>query len=1152
MAKAGAARVFFDVIGQLQSEKLLGDTRAAMVVQEAIVLDTISSIADTFSESTSYIIDAVNSVTAAFFEFEEQFVRVRKFYNAGEGEVRAFAEAAQEMGHAFAFTGAESLAAAARTAQLKAVLGSQLAVIEATRQGLLMAQVGEMETELGMNRFIALAQQTQFLMGGLTQAQYDNLTAEQQANLVREASIHALNQLNTIENTSVATMEDITFVLNQFASQADIAGESIGDMAAMSALLLETGEEVSRAGTGLRMIYQRLGNANNEATKAIAELIPGLDAQGVAQLKLTDVIERITPAYNAMSAEEKRALAVSIAGSRHYIKFLKIMENQHRLTQMQTDAFNTLYPAIEEFENKTKSAVFQATQMEAKINDMKVAIGEDLAEAYMTSYRAQETFLKGAKAVLEIPGMDKVAGNVIAASNAYQQLIQPLAELALRVVGITVAFKAYQASRPDAINKTRIEAMEYKKLYDARTLENLANEKGILTTFRSATALNREQQSVLSSANALVRKRQAERGALEEKIRNIRAKKEDALLALQEAQSAGEAEKALRKLSGALRSQGNQLQKNIALRGQSMTNQRIANNDLIFEKQISQQLIATKATREVIDKRSITTMFQSLGLQEKINQSLTAHANAMANEVVLSEQLDSKTLKRLTTRQADLLSLQEEARHRLMVLQTERAELLSKGKTTIAIDEKIAKTRENIMTLNQERIAITQVITADEQLAVAQKKAGASTMSFTQSMKASHAAMIEGNMYLKTTQKTLMGFSLLFPMIVDGSKQMSATMYTMSLMMLSQAIPAIIKMTKGIKSMGMALHMSTGGLTAITGALVTLGAYLGFELFDSIFGDNFNSDLDNLGGLNDELNRTSAILAELSGTAGQEAVLTGVFDMSFNDLKQNAELAQQTLDDIHTRRLRFEQAHEAAVKRGDVATANAYEDQISKLSVVEQQVSAITEAQDFLSNADFDMGQQMLDSLVLTEKELTKRIAGMEVKYGEVYTVGYVTPEGALKEVASFEGYYEDIFSEFADGNEALNEAQKVYNKELASIRNAYFADGDEFTKEYYESLLKVEKDGQDDLADSHKQFYDTLTQQQNEFANAREELFFGERSNFTGAIYKQITQGGVESLLHKVELIQTNNFNGMTLPEMVEQVTQGVTAELRAQGVPI
>jgi len=68
-------------------------------------------------------------------------------------------------------------------------------------------------------------------------------------------------------------------------------------------------------------------------------------------------------------------------------------------------------------------------------------------------------------------------------------------------------------------------------------------------------------------------------------------------------------------------------------------------------------------------------------------------------------------------------------------------------------------------------------------------------------------------------------------------------------------------------------------------------------------------------------------------------------------------------------------------------------------------------------------------------------------------------------------------------------------------------------------------------------------------FANAKEELFFGQRQNFTGALYKQVAQGGIENLLHKTEIIQTNVFNGMTLPEMVSKVADGVLVELDNRG---
>ena len=101
---------------------------------------------------------------------------------------------------------------------------------------------------------------------------------------------------------------------------------------------------------------------------------------------------------------------------------------------------------------------------------------------------------------------------------------------------------------------------------------------------------------------------------------------------------------------------------------------------------------------------------------------------------------------------------------------------------------------------------------------------------------------------------------------------------------------------------------------------------------------------------------------------------------------------------------------------------------------------------------------------------------------------------------------------------------------------------------EYYANLLDVQGNANSDMLEADRQLYNDLASEQNQFANAREELFFGTRANFTGAIYKQVTQGGVESLLHKVEIVQSNTFNGYNTEEMVDRVTKGVLEEIRAQ----
>ena len=57
-------------------------------------------------------------------------------------------------------------------------------------------------------------------------------------------------------------------------------------------------------------------------------------------------------------------------------------------------------------------------------------------------------------------------------------------------------------------------------------------------------------------------------------------------------------------------------------------------------------------------------------------------------------------------------------------------------------------------------------------------------------------------------------------------------------------------------------------------------------------------------------------------------------------------------------------------------------------------------------------------------------------------------------------------------------------------------------------------------------------------FAGSREEMFFGFKAgNVTGDLVKQVQVAGVENFVQNTEVIQTNNFNGMTTQEVAQEI---------------
>ena len=397
-----------------------------------------------------------------------------------------------------------------------------------------------------------------------------------------------------------------------------------------------------------------------------------------------------------------------------------------------------------------------------------------------------------------------------------------------------------------------------------------------------------------------------------------------------------------------------------------------------------------------------------------------------------------------------------------------------------------------------------------------------------------------------------MGFSMILPMVVEDQRQFSAMSYGVAVMIGTQLIPAIISLNKGIRTLGVTSAIASGGLTVLAMGVGALAAYAGFEIFDDIFGDKLRSQVDDIAELNSELDTTASILKDLQGPSGGGAVLPGLIDVSYNDLKQNSDLTIKTYEDVQNRLDGLRANREAAEKAGESDLASMYSERINEMEVIESKIKSIRDAQKLVNGEMQIATEEMKNQLTIEDQ----RFSGVHGLPAQRFVVGFdYDGDGKIddetfrtEDLYSFQdtdGFTEDYY-------DMQKKAYKKYTNERDKLKVDYANEDHMFMVDYYTNLLTVTEDGNQALIDADRVMYDTLARDQEEFANAREELFFGERSNFTGAIYKQITQGGVESVLHRVEFIQTNNFNGMVLEEMVEQVSRGVVDELRSLGVPL
>jgi len=452
--RAGASRVFFDIVGTFQADRLIHDAKASKAVFEALYLDTFSGIQEAGQEIGDMFTDMLDVVIPVTREIEEARIQLEKFLDADAGQMRELAEDIQDIGLEFGFAADSAMEAGAKMAQLSGVLGTASLPV-GTEVGMMFGLISGMETDVAMQRLINLQQQTKFM----TENVKDEMSEREKANQIRRDSIRVLDQLNTVENRSVATMEQITFVMNQFASQAQLTNESIASMAALSATLIEAGEEQGKGGRALRMMYARLGADINGSRKAVEDLgIAVADNEGNMRA-LSDVLVDLAAAYHTMSGEEQTALAQQVAGNRHYTRLIKLLENVDRVKELEFEATIAMFPAMDEIDRRRDTELFKLQEAEAAYKNYTGQLGDELLPVLTSVTKRQTEFTKSLVDIAQTPFIGQLIKMPLGIIKTFQAFAGPATSMLLSLQNINVAMQT-QAVISRALKGDQIATLE--------------------------------------------------------------------------------------------------------------------------------------------------------------------------------------------------------------------------------------------------------------------------------------------------------------------------------------------------------------------------------------------------------------------------------------------------------------------------------------------------------------------------------------------------------------------------------------------------------------------------------------------------------------------------------------------------------------------
>ena len=1006
------------------------------------------------------------------------------------------------------------------------------------------------------------------------------LSAEEQANEVRANSARLLDELNTIENRSAANMGQITHVMNQFASSGQLAGDSISYMAAASATLIEAGEEQGKAGRAMKMMYARLGaNTGNMAQVLEGVGVATRGANGELR-SMEDVIGDLAAVYPSLTEEQQLQAAQALAGNDHYVRAIKLIQGHTRTTNLNTMAIDRMDSAVDEANKKLQDQAYLLKQSEAGLYNAKAAVGDALVPQ-MIKFNNESARMNNAMADILNSNNAMVDAFVDGGYflQRYMRLYAPLGEAILNMMSLNVALRTQQAimrglAQQDVVRasayggRSQMQAYNLTQMHKELALVDMIQKidnRGIemkraeiqLQDIKSGKqfAFNQKQMEGIRTELAALQLKNAAEVSAAENIRMIQAA------------GATNTRKAINSRVEAI----NLLQSEVAvLKGRNVeeevTQQKLAQqmatgklltqdkrnsltisqqqNYLLEDGRFKRAVAGEVAKQQLITETAIAQKEAEINQQLKFRLPIHHLIKGMGDQEIQQQNARMKVLQGIVGQElghvlakkasGQATGMQTQAEAALAVITVQGNSILG---TKLSLSQKQTQLADLAANVSLE-LAAAYGVEATELMSIITKLPmyNALMEKATKQAQMQFMAQQRVNSVMMGTSMILGVASMLFSMIGDDAE---SARIAMILMMLSM-VPMTVQM---FKTAGGAFT-AAGGIGAMTGAM-TAAEIAAYKLRTAIM--------------------TTGIGALVVGL--------GIAISYFGDWGGETETATVAMEDF---------AESISYTNEQLQEMNNYFDEVGMGGILEHRVNLTKQ----IGDLEAELRQAEADGQEETIKYLKDKI---RLKKEELMVSGdIVQTEGALSVTnmteADSRAIYENLSSssmaaaaEASAGLDFFKDSSFVgggedgfmtrnfellgaeYNNLSEDMRGFVYQAAQAATS-YEDFMLRIAEFADDypEMNDFSNSFSNSVIgpieaakEAAFEFANAREEMFFGmAKGNITGDMVKQVVNKGVETLINTVEVVQTNNFNGMTTKQAADAIVTQIENGLKEKGI--